>query len=56
MKYSISIERLCVYEITMASYPYLQEYAVSAVKGKPRELKYRIPNKMKEFLQIYEYR
>ena len=53
MKYAITINRLDVYEITKASYPYLKEYFPSPVKGKPREPKYLIPNKMKEFLRIY---
>lgn len=54
MKYAINIMRFSVFEITKASFPYLKEYAVSPVNGKPRELKYKIPNKMKDFLRIYE--
>lgn len=55
MKYSIAINKMEIFEITIDTLPYLKEYAVSPCDGKPRRLKYKIPNKMKEFLRIYEH-
>lgn len=55
MKYSIEISRMEIFEITIDTLRYLKEYAVSPCKGKPRQPKYKIPRKMKEFLRIYEH-
>lgn len=55
MKYSIEINRMEIFEITIDTLRYLKEYAVSPCAGKPRKLKYKIPNKMKEFLRIYTH-
>lgn len=55
MKYSIEINKMEIFEITIDTLPYLKEYAVSPCAGKPRKLKYKIPNKMKEYLRIYEH-
>lgn len=55
MKYSIEINRMEIFEITIDSLRYLKEYSVSPCAGRPRKLKYKIPNKMKEFLRIYEH-
>lgn len=54
MKYSITFENMNVYEINQFAFKYLKEFEVSPCNGKPREKKYRIPNKMKEFLRIYQ--
>lgn len=54
MKYSITFEGMNVYEINQFAFKYLKEFAVSPCNGKPRELKYRIPNAMKEYLRIYQ--
>ncbi len=53
MKYSITIEQMNVYEINKIYFDYLDKTDASPIKGKSR-LKYGIPNKMKEFLQIYQ--
>ena len=55
MKYSIQIERMEIFEINTISISYLKEYLVSPCNGKPRRLKYKIPNKVKQFLRIYEH-
>ncbi len=54
MKYSIDVNRMDVYEITKDTIPFLKEYRPSPCDGRARALKYKIPNKMKEFLRIYE--
>ena len=54
MKYSITFENMNVYEINQFAFKYLKEFEVSPCNGKPREKKYKIPNKMKEFLRIYQ--
>lgn len=54
MKYSITLNHMCVYEINQISSKYLTDYNVSPVKTKDRKPKYEIPNKMKEFLRIYQ--
>lgn len=54
MKYSITLQNLNVYEINQFAFKYLKEFYVSPCDGKPREAKYKIPNKMKEFLRIYQ--
>ena len=54
MKYAISLRHLSVYEINQFAFKYLKEFAVSPCAGKPRELKYRIPHAMKEYLRIYQ--
>jgi len=54
MKYAINIKRMDIYEISADTIPYLKEYFPSPCAGKPRRPKYKIPNKMKEFLRIYE--
>lgn len=54
MKYSITFEQMNIYEINQFAFKYLKEFEVSPCDGKPREPKYQIPNKMKEFLRIYQ--
>ena len=54
MKYSITFESMNVYEINQFAFKYLKEFEVSPCNGRPREKKYRIPNKMKEYLRIYQ--
>lgn len=54
MKYSITLQNLNVYEINQFAFKYLNDYSVSPCDEKPREAKYKIPNKMKEFLRIYQ--
>lgn len=54
MKYSITFENMNVYEINQFAFKYLKEFEVSPCNGKSREKKYRIPNKMKEYLRIYQ--
>lgn len=54
MKYAIQIHRLDIYEITRSTIPYLDIYLPSPCDGKERRPKYKIPNKMKEFLRIYQ--
>lgn len=54
MKYSIEVNRFDVYEITADTIRYLKVFTPSPCKGKPRQPKYKIPHKMKEFLRIYE--
>ncbi|MBO7684029.1 MAG: hypothetical protein J6T51_04825 [Kiritimatiellae bacterium] len=54
MKYAINVNRMDVYEITRDTIPYLKEFRPSPCDGRERKLKYKIPNKMKEFLRIYE--
>ena len=54
MKYSITFENMSVYEINQNSFKYLKEYNVSSCNGKERKVKYQIPNKMKDFLRIYQ--
>lgn len=53
MKYSIAFESMNIYEINQFAFKYLKEFEVSPCNGKQREKKYRIPNKMKEYLRIY---
>lgn len=53
MKYSVTFQGLNVYEINKFAFDYLKEFYVSPCDGKPREPKYKIPNKMKEYLRIY---
>lgn len=53
MKYSIAFESMNIYEINQFAFKYLKEFEVSPCNGKQREKKYRIPNKMKEYLCIY---
>lgn len=55
MKYAINVNRLDVYEITVDTIPYLKVFTPSPCRGKPRQPKYKIPDKMKEFLRIYEH-
>lgn len=54
MKYSIHLNNLSVYEINQFAFKYLKVFYVSPCDGKPREPKYQIPNKMKEYLRIYQ--
>lgn len=54
MKYAIHLNNLSVYEINQFSFKYLKVFYVSPCDGKPREPKYQIPNKMKEYLRIYQ--
>lgn len=54
MKYAITIHKMDIYEITRNTIPYLGIYQPSPCDGKDRKPKYKIPNKMKEFLRIYE--
>jgi hypothetical protein len=54
MKYAIRIHKMDIYEITKNTIPYLGIYQPSPCGGKERKPKYKIPNKMKEFLRIYE--
>ncbi|MCR5614255.1 hypothetical protein [Treponema sp.] len=54
MKYAIHLNNLSVYEINQFAFKYLKVFYVSPCDGKPREPKYQIPNKMKEFLRIYQ--
>lgn len=54
MKYAIQIHKMDIYEITKNTIPYLGIYQPSPCDGKERRPKYKIPNKMKEFLRIYE--
>lgn len=54
MKYAIKIHKMDIYEITRSTIPYLGVYRPSPCAGKDRKPKYKIPNKMKEFLRIYE--
>ncbi len=54
MKYAIHVHKMVIYEITKSTIPYLDEYQPSPCAGKERKPKYKIPNKMKEFLRIYE--
>lgn len=54
MKYAITIHKMDIYEITRSTIPYLCIYQPSPCDGKERKPKYKIPNKMKEFLRIYE--
>ena len=54
MKYAIRIHKMDIYEITKNTIPYLGVYHPSPCDGKERKPKYKIPNKMKEFLRIYE--
>lgn len=54
MKYAIHLNNLSVYEINQFAFKYLKVFHVSPCDGKPREPKYQIPNKMKEFLRIYQ--
>lgn len=54
MKYAIRIHKMDIYEITKNTVPYLGIYQPSPCDGKARKPKYKIPNKMKEFLRIYE--
>lgn len=53
MKYSISVKGFSIYEITRHTMRYLKQYNVSPCAGKARRPKYKIQNKMKEFLRIY---
>ena len=53
MKYSVTFQGLNVYEINKFAFDYLKVFYVSPCDGKPREPKYKIPNKMKEYLRIY---
>ena len=46
--------KMDIYEITRSTIPYLGIYQPSPCDGKERKPKYKIPNKMKEFLRIYE--
>lgn len=54
MKYAIHLNNLSVYEINQFAFKYLKVFYVSPCDGKPREPKYQIPNKMKEYLRIYQ--
>ncbi len=54
MKYSIHVNRMDVYEITQDTIPFLKVYTPSPCSGKDRRPKYRIPDKMKEYLRIYQ--
>ncbi len=54
MKFSIVFENMNVYEINSNTLKYLKEYSVSPCQGKSREVKYKIPNKIKKFLKIYQ--
>ena len=54
MKYAIKIHKMDIYEITKSTIPYLGIYQPSPCNGNGRNLKYMIPDKMKEFLRIYE--
>lgn len=54
MKYAIRIHKMDIYEITRSTIPYLGIYQPSPCDGKERKPKYKIPNKMKEYLRIYE--
>ena len=54
MKYAIKINKLDIYEITRNTIPFLCIYQPSPCNGKERKPKYKIPNKMKEFLRIFE--
>lgn len=54
MKYAIKINKMEVYELTESTIRYLKPYQPSPCAGKARQWKYKIPNKMKEFLRIYE--
>ncbi len=53
MKYSVTFQGLNVYEINKFAFDYLKVFYVSPCDGKPREPKYKVPNKMKEYLRIY---
>lgn len=55
MKYSITINKMEVFEINSDTIQYLKVFYVSPCKGKPRQPKYKIPKRMKEFLRIYEH-
>jgi len=54
MKFAIVVNKMEVFEIRQETLQYLKVYQPSPVKGKPRKPKYKIPNKMKEYLRIYE--
>lgn len=53
MKYSITIQNMCIYEINQFTFKYIGETEATPINGTKRE-KYQIPNKMKEFLRIYQ--
>ena len=55
MKYSITVNRMDIYEITADTIRYLRVYTPSPCAGRERKPKYEIPNRMKEFLRIYEH-